>query len=191
MRDLDRGKSLDHHLRMPLLQAAEHVHVILQPQLGMQSTHDMELTRWIVPRRVRFGEDLVQAAGVGAVFFRHAREGAEDAGVPQNADVGRIDVLVCGEVHSVAIASSVGEVREVAEGEQVVRCKKREAILARQSLAAFDLFGDRSEVHDTLRTASVTLCPPNPNELDSATSICRLTAWFGAESRSHAGSGLN
>src|SRR2546425_3792478 len=38
--------------------------------------------------------------------------------------------------------------------------------------------------HATLRTASVTLCPPKPNELDSATSTCRLTAWFGAESRS-------
>ena len=35
-----------------------------------------------------------------------------------------------------------------------------------------------------LRTASVTLCPPNPNEFDSATSTRRSTFRFGAQSRS-------
>jgi len=71
---------------------------------------------------------------------------AEDAGVPQNADVGRIDVLIRREVDAVAVPPPVGEIGEAADRQQVGRCKKREAILARQSLAAFDLVADRSEV---------------------------------------------
>src|SRR5439155_17030833 len=128
--------------------------------------------------------------------------GTEDAGVAQDADVGRIDVLIRREIHSIAITAPVGEIGELTDRQQVGRCKKREAILARQPFATLHFCGDGNESwirptvrpsdrHQTLRTASVTLCPPNPNELDNATSTCRLTAWFGAESRSQAGSGLN
>ena len=176
MRDFDRGQRLDHDLRMACFEAAEHVDVILEPQLGMQAPHDVKLARRIFPRRVGLGEDLLEASRVGAVLLRHAREGAKDAGVAQDADVGRIDVLIRCEVDAVAVLPSVGEIGEAADAQQVGRCKKREAILARQSLAAFDLVADRSEVHATLLTASVTLCPPNPNEFDSATSTWRLTA---------------
>src|SRR2546425_8828240 len=38
--------------------------------------------------------------------------------------------------------------------------------------------------HAARRMASVTLCPPNPKEFESATSTCRFTALLGAESRS-------
>ena len=37
----------------------------------------------------------------------------------------------------------------------------------------------------------MTLCPPNPKLLDSATSTWRFTALLGALSRSQAGSGVN
>src|SRR5216110_2328885 len=111
----------------------------------MQPTDDVKLARRIVARRIRLGEHLLQAARVGAVFFGHARKRTEHAGVAKDADVGRIDVLVGGKVHAIAIAPSVREVREVAEGEQIVRCKKREAILARESLAAFDLVRNGDE----------------------------------------------
>src|SRR5207237_5176472 len=52
-----------------------------------------------------------------------------------------------------------------------------------------DVFNPQSAIanpqfHATLLTANVTLCPPNPNEFDKATSICRSTAWFGAECKS-------
>src|SRR5216117_940900 len=157
----------------------------------MQAAHDMELARGVVARRVGFGKDFFQTARVGAGFLGHAGKGAEDAGVAQDADIGRIDVLVGGEVDALAVLARVREGRESPDCQQVVRCEKREAILARQPFATFDLVGNRSEVHGTLLTASVTLWPPNPNELDSATFTCRSTAWFGAESRSHAGSGLN
>src|SRR3989442_4489648 len=202
MAHLNCSRGFYHHLRMALFQAAEHVHVLREPQLGMQAAHDVELARGIIPRGIRFGEHLVQAARVGAVFLRHAREGTEDAGVAQDADIGRIDVLIRREVNALAVPTSIGKVGQPTDGQQVVRCKKREAILARQPFATFNFRGDGNQLwvrptvrpsgrHATLRTASVTLCPPKPNELDSATSTCRLTAWFGAESRSQAESGLN
>src|SRR5207245_2995623 len=191
MRDFDRGQRFDHHLRVALLQAAEHVDVVLEAQLGMQATDNVELAGWIVARGIGLGEHLVQAARVRAVFFRHPREGAEHAGVAQDADIRRIDVLIGGEVDALAVLAHVRKVREATDGQEVVRCKKREAILARQPLAAFDLVGDRSEIHAALRTASVTLWPPKPNEFERATSTRRSTALLGAESRSHAGSAVN
>src|ERR1700716_1945395 len=103
----------------------------------------MELAGGIVPRRIRFGEYLVQAARVGAVFFRHTRERAEHAGVAQDADVGWIDVLIRREVDAVAVLPLVGDIGEPTDREQVRRSKKREAVLARQPLAPFDLLGDR------------------------------------------------
>src|SRR3989441_7422030 len=52
--------------------------------------------------------------------------------------------------------------------------------------------GHWRQLHHAARLmASVTLCPPNPKEFESATSTCRFTALFGAESRSQAGSGVN
>src|SRR5574341_200818 len=153
MRHFDRGERLDHHLRVPLLQPAKHVRVVRQLQLGMQAAHDVKLARGIFARRAGFGEDFLQAAGVGAVFLRHARERAEHAGIAQDADVGRIDVLVRRKVDTAAVTPLIGEVREPADGEEVGRSKKREAILAREPFAVFDLVRNRSQVHATLRTA--------------------------------------
>src|SRR6266566_2223748 len=137
MSHFDRSKSLDHHLRVALLEAAEHVDVVREPELGMQPADDVKLARRVVARGVRFREYFLEAPRVGAVFLRHPGERTEHAGVAQNADIRRIDVLVCGKVHAVAVAPSVCEVREVAEGEQVVRGKQREAILACEPLALF------------------------------------------------------
>ena len=40
-------------------------------------------------------------------------------------------------------------------------------------------------------TARVALCPPKPNAFERATFTSRFTILFGAESRSHSGSGVN
>src|ERR1051325_5205467 len=191
MRNFNRGECLNHDSGVALFQAAKHVCVVRQLQLGMQPTDDVELARRILARRVRLGEHVLEAARVGAVFLRHARERAEDAGVAQDADVGRIDVLVRREVDAIPVPGAVREIGEPADRQQVVRCEKREAILARQPLSPLDLLRDESQTHGALRIASVTLCPPKPNELERATSNRRFTALFGAESRSQAGSGLN
>src|SRR3989449_8401945 len=84
----------------------------------MQPAHDVELAGRVVARRVRFGEDLVEAARVGTIFPRHARERAEHAGVAQHANVRRVEMLVRGEEHAVAVAAAVREVAEPADGEE-------------------------------------------------------------------------
>ncbi len=160
MSHFDRSKRFDHDLRVARLEAAEHVDVVREPQLGVQTAHDVELARRIVARGIRLDEHFLQAARVRAVFFGHPGERTEHAGIAKNADVGRIDVLICGKIDSMAVTPSVGEVGEVAEGEKVVRCEKREAILARESLAPFHFSGNgdqRRVSHATFRTASVTL----------------------------------
>src|SRR6266699_2246241 len=198
MRHLDRRQRFDHDVGMALLQATEHVEIVGQRELRVETADDVKFARWVFEGRVRLREDFLEAARVGAIFFRHTRERAENTGVAQDADVRRIDVLIGREIDAVAVLATVREVCQATDGQQVGGCKKREAILAREPLAAFHFRGNRDELrigssacHTTLRTASVTLCPPNPNELDSATSTCRSTAWFGAESRSQAGSALN
>src|SRR6266699_1513084 len=196
VRDLDRREGLDVHSGVARLEAAEHVDVVGEPQLGMQAPHDVELARRVVARRVGLGEDLVETPGIRALLLRHAREGAEDARVAQHAHVRGVDVLIRGEAHTVAVAPAVHLIGKPPDGEQVVRVEQRERVVARQPLAALDLVRDGSERrpsvhHAARRMASVTLCPPNPKEFESATSTCRFTALLGAESRSQAGSGVN
>src|SRR2546425_5048793 len=169
---------------MALAEPAEHVEVVGEPQLGMQPAHDVELAGRVVARRVRFGEDLVEAAGVGTIFPRHARERAEHAGVAQHANVRRVEMLVRREEHAVAVAAAVREVAEPADGEEVVGLEQGQPVVARQPLAALDLLGDGLESripHAARRTASVALCPPNPKEFESAISTARLTALLRSE----------
>src|SRR5207247_9532479 len=85
---------------------------------------------------------------------------------------------------------------EPPDGEEIGGVEQREGVVAAQALRPRDLLRDGSEGgpavhHAARRMASVTLCPPNPKEFESATSTCRFTALLGAESRSQAGSGGN
>ncbi len=211
----------------------------------MQPAHDVELARRHAPRLLRLVEDLLQRAGVGALLLRHPGERAEDAGVPEDADVGGIDVLIGGEEDPVAVPAPVGVVGQGSQTEQVGGRVQSETVCRRESLARLHLFGDRGAARGRggdagssspdivspsddgtnacpiytgwkvagqplgrerlaagkrlecdrysshLRTARVTLWPPKPNELESATSTFRSTLWLGAQSRSHSGSGLN
>src|SRR5262249_20236384 len=121
-------------------------------------------------------------------------------------------VLIGGEKDAVAVAALIREIREPADSQQVRGVEERESVFPGESLPPLDLDRyrfecgvarcgstspgrgpgvPRSTILHTRRTASVTLCPPNPNEFDSATSTSRFTEWFGAESRSQAGSGVN
>src|SRR5437879_4402388 len=212
--DLDGRQRLDVDVGVPLLEPAEHVEVVREAELRVEPAHDVELARGIVVRGVRLREHLVEAARVVPLFLRHSGERAEHARVPQDTDVGGIDVLVRREGDAVAVPGAVHLVGQPADREEVRRGEEREAVLARQTLAALNLLGDRDERgvlpsvrppatvwesfrvrpsahHAARRMASVTLWPPNPNEFDRATSTWRFTALLGAESRSQAGSGVN
>ena len=104
---------------VPLLEPADHVRVVAQPQLRVQAADDMELAGRCPDGLRRFVIHLFQRPGVGPVFLRHAREGAEDAGLPQDADVGRIEVLIGGEEDPVAVLPAVGQVGQPPYAEEV------------------------------------------------------------------------
>jgi hypothetical protein len=81
VRDLDRGERFDMDVRVPLLEPADHVGVIREPELGMESADDVELAGRHTPRLIRLGEDLFQRPGIRPVLLGHPRERAEHAGV--------------------------------------------------------------------------------------------------------------
>ncbi len=90
----------------------------------------------------RFGVDLVERVAIRAFLFRQARVRAEDARLPQDADVGRVDVLVGREGDAVAVLGPVHRVGHVADSEQVAALEERDAVHRRETLAALDLRRD-------------------------------------------------
>ena len=89
-----------------------------------------------VARRLGLGQHLLQRVAIRALFLRQARVRAEHAGLPQDADVRRIDVLVGGEGDAVAVLRAVHRVGQCAEAEQVRRAEERDAVVVREPLAA-------------------------------------------------------
>ena len=85
-------------------------------------------------------------------------------------------MLVSREEHAVAVTAPVHLIGEPSDGQEIVRIEEGERVLAGQTLMTRDLIRDRSErriprlVHAARWMASVTLCPPNPKEFESATS---------------------
>src|SRR5439155_20756706 len=75
--DFHGGERLDLDAGVPLRQAAEHVEVVAESQLRVQAAHDVELSGRVVARGLGLSEHLVEAARVGPVLLRHARERAE------------------------------------------------------------------------------------------------------------------
>src|ERR1700752_845574 len=108
MGHLNGRERLYHDPGVTLLEAPKHLRVVRQLQLGMEPAHDVELARRILAGGVGLGKDFLEAARIRAVFLRHARERAEHARVAQDANVGRIDVLVRREVYAAAVPALVG-----------------------------------------------------------------------------------
>ncbi len=55
-------------------------------------------------------------------------------------------MLIGGEIDALGVLATVREVRQATDGQQVGGCKKREAILAREPLAAFHFHGNGDEL---------------------------------------------
>ena len=131
------------HLRKALFQAAQHLAVPVQRQLGMQAAHDVE-----------FGDGFAIAlAGlVPDLFKRHrvclgiALLLAERAQLATgHADIGRIDVAIDVEVSLVAVQPLADLVRQPADPQQIRSAINRQAVLIGQPLAGGDLGSDRFE----------------------------------------------
>src|SRR6185437_874532 len=209
VRDLDRGKCLDVDVRMALLEAAEHVGVVLQAGLHVEAADDVELPGQATGR-VRLLEHLFETVMIRPIFLWQARERAEYAGRAQIADVGRIYVLVRGEGYAIAVLRAVHLIGERSQPYDVWALEQRKAVSgfesrARGKLVACDAqcgIGDERQVHrhsrvhaacypSKRRIARLTLWPPKPKLLLSAAVTGRVTATLGVKLRSSSGSGCS
>ncbi len=145
----------------------------------------------------RLVPDLLHRVAVRALLLREPRVGAEDARPPEDADVGRVDVLVGGEGDAAAVAGPARRIGHRADAEEIGRAEEREPVVVGETLPVAHLPGDRAErgIGDqryverrrqghrrhsrNFLTASVTLWPPKPKLLLSATSTSRRTAALG------------
>ena len=144
--DLHRSEGLDVDVRISRLESAEHLAVVLEAALHIETADDVELFRQAICRRLRLGVHLIERVVISTLFLGETREGAEHAGFAQIADVGRIDVLVGGESHDVAMLATIGVVGEHAKPEQIRRRKKQLRIAMRQSSVGRDLFAHSPQV---------------------------------------------
>ncbi len=131
------------HVRVALLEPAEHLAVVGEPRLHVEAAHDVELAHVVV--RGGLGERLLHRVAIGALFLGQAGVGAEDARLAQDADVRRVDVLVGGKVHAIAVSRAVGRVGEHAEAVQVGRGEERGGVGGVEPLTALHALGDRAE----------------------------------------------
>ena len=143
VRDLDRGQRLDVHQRMCCLQRAEHGRVVLEARLHVEAADDVKLARHAVRGLRRLREHLLDGIAIRALFLRQARVAAEDAGLPQHAHVGRIDVLVRRERHHVAMLRPIHRVRQVSHAENIGCPEQRDGIGGTEALAAPHLLTNR------------------------------------------------
>ena len=90
--DLTRGEGLDVHVGGELLEAAHHLEVVVEGQIGVLAADDVDLGDAAGERLASLLYDLVdrQREGVGVAVV--VAEGAEQAAVA--ADVGVVDVAV-------------------------------------------------------------------------------------------------
>jgi hypothetical protein len=112
VRNLHGRQRLDLNLGEAFTQTPDHVGVVRQSQLGMETSYDMELPRGAALRLARFLEHFLEGPGIGTVLLLQARKGAEDAGLPEHADVGRVKVLIGREKHPVTVPPLVGPVSQ-------------------------------------------------------------------------------
>ena len=139
--DLDHGERLQVHLREALLQAAQHLAVPVERQLGMQPADDVELGDGFAPALAGALPDLLERHGVGLGIVRPLAEGAQAA--TGHADVGGVDVAVDVEIRHVAVQPLAHQVGQVAERQDVGGAVERDAVVERQPLAGLDLLEDR------------------------------------------------
>ena len=109
-----------------------------------EATDDMELLRQPVPGWSGLGEHLLEGIPVRAIFLRQSCIPAEDAGLPQDADVRRVDVLIRREGHDAAVLRAVHCVRQRAHAQEVGRLIERQAVRIIQPLAGRELLGNGS-----------------------------------------------
>jgi hypothetical protein len=142
--DLHHGEGLQMHARVALFQAAQHLAVPIEGELGMEAADDVELGNGFGVTVARLLPNLFERHGVRVGIANAFAEGAELA--TGDADVGGVDVAVDVEEGLLAVEALADEVRHPAYRQDVGRAVERQAVLSVQALAGFDLFTNRIEV---------------------------------------------
>ena len=109
--DLHHGEGLEVHLRKTLLQAAQHLAVPVERQLGMQTAHDVEFGDGFGPTLARDTPNLIERHGVRFRVFGSLSEGAQPA--TGYAHVGGIDVPVDVEIGGRAMQTLAHQIPHV------------------------------------------------------------------------------
>jgi hypothetical protein len=130
---------------MARLEAAEHVAVVLEAGLHIEPADDMELLGESIGCRLGLGEYLVERVVICAFLLRQSGEGAENAGLTQIADVGRINVLIGRECHDVAVLAAIGVVGKHPDSEKIGRCEEQLGVGVREALVRTHLLSQGSE----------------------------------------------
>ena len=143
--DLDRGERLDVHLGESLPEAPDHVGVVGEPELRVQAAHDVKLPGRPAPGLLRLLIDLFERSGVGPLLLGHPGERAKHAGVPQDADIGGIEVLIGREEHPVPVLPLVGERGELSQAEDVAGLVQRDPLGRVEPLSCQNPLGDGSQ----------------------------------------------
>ncbi len=112
--DLDHGERFQMDVGEARLEAAQHLAIPIEGQLGMQTTHDVELGDRFGVTFARALPDLFDRHGVGFGIAHALAEGAEAA--TGDADIGGIDMAVDVEIGGIAVQALADQVSQVAYG---------------------------------------------------------------------------
>src|SRR5215203_3661689 len=110
----------------------------------MKSADDVELASGHPGGASGLMEDLLERSRVCTLLLWHSRERAEGASVPEDADVRRVDVLICGKEDPVSVAEPVGVLCECAESQKIRGGVKDQCVIGGEPLSAAHLFGERA-----------------------------------------------
>ncbi len=141
--DLNHGERLQVYFGEALLQAAKHLAVPIQRQLGMQAADNVEFSHRLAPAFTRAMPDFVQGPGVSLRILGSLSEGAQLAAC--HANIGRIDVPVDVKPRDVAVFALAHQVGHIAQGQNIGAFVKRYAVGEIQANISLHLLQDRQK----------------------------------------------
>src|SRR5260370_14347562 len=139
--DFDHRESLEVHLREALLQAAQHLAVPVECELGVESADDVEFGARSPPADSGSFPNLFERHGVGLGIFGALAERAQTT--TGDTYVGGIDVAVDVEVSGGSVQALANDVGHVTEREDVGAAVHGEAIVIAETDAGLHLFQNR------------------------------------------------
>ena len=142
--DFDGGERLDGEIGAGLAHAANHVGVVRERQLGVESADDVDLGRALGVGLDDLAHHVVHLVGeLAFLLVRAAGEGAELTA--QDADVGIVEVKIEDVGRDVAVLALADVIGEIAERVEVLDVVEAEGLGVGQALVGEDFFRDVGE----------------------------------------------